>query len=124
MKPDLVFTLEHAGWPALLVDGAGVIYRANQAAIKTFGPALEGSSPRLLAVWSPENSLTAEQFLAQWERSPTPTVSAKFRAKGGNTLAETVSVCSFSREEQKYFVLQLLPEKTSSSAEPRSHSVE
>ena len=124
MKPDLVFTLEHAGWPALLVDGAGVVYRANHAAVRTFGPALEGSSPRLLAIWSPENTVTAEQFLAQWERSPSTVVAVKFRGKGGNTLPETVSVCSFSREGQKFFVLQLLPEKPTPAAEPRTHSVE
>lgn len=124
MKPDQVFTLEHAGWPAILVDGAGVVHRANLAAVKAFGPVLEGSSPRLLAIWSPENTLTPEQFLAQWERSPSTVVSVKFRCKGGNTVAETVSVAAFAREGQKYFVLQLLPEKGGAGVEPKSHSVE
>ena len=40
MKSDVAFALENAGWPALLVDGAGAICRANPAALSLFGAAL------------------------------------------------------------------------------------
>ena len=71
MKPDITFLLENANWPALLVDAASTILRSNQAAVKLFGSTLEGGSPLLSAVWAPENGINADQFLAQWERSPT-----------------------------------------------------
>jgi two-component system cell cycle sensor histidine kinase/response regulator CckA len=117
MKSDVVFALENAGWPALLVDGAGTIVRATQAAVKVFGPVLEGAAPRLSALWSPENGVTAEQFLAQWERSPTATTTAKFRVRGGGVNAFTVSVCSVNRDAQKFFVIQSLPEVAPAAAE-------
>ena len=56
MKPDVIFVLENAGWPALLVDGSGTILRANPAAVKTFGPVLEGEAPLLSAIWSPKTA--------------------------------------------------------------------
>ena len=59
-----MFLLENASWPALLVDAASTILRANQAAVKLFGSTLEGGSPLLSAVWAAENGITAEQFLA------------------------------------------------------------
>jgi nitrogen-specific signal transduction histidine kinase len=110
MKSDVVFALENAGWPALLLDGTGTILRAAPAAAKTFGPVLEGEAPRLSAIWAPENGVTAEQFLVQWERSPTAALPLKFRVKGGSVSSFMTAICSFSKDSQKYFVLQLLPE--------------
>ena len=81
MKADVVFGLENAGWPALLVDGASTVCRANPMAVRLFGAAMEGEAPRLSAIWLPENSGTAEQFLARWERSPAGTVTLKLREK-------------------------------------------
>lgn len=112
MKHDITFALENAGWPALLVDGASIICRANSAAVRLFGPALEGDLPHLSAIWSPENTSSAEQFLAQWERAPAPTVTLKLRGKGGATLSQLASICSLNRDGQKVFVIQLLPEIT------------
>ena len=116
MKPEEVFTLENAGWPALLVNNAGTILRANQSAVKVFGPALEGAAPLLASVWTPENGTSAEQFIAQWERSPAATVPLKFRVKGGGISSFTVSLCSFNRDAQKFFVFQLPPDITSAGA--------
>lgn len=109
MKPDLAFILENAVWPALLLDGSGAILRANPAAVKMFGPVLEGAAPLLSAIWSPENGMTPEQFLAQWEISPAGMVALKFLVKGGVTGVFSISVCSFNREAQKHFVLQAVP---------------
>ena len=104
------FGLENAGWPALLVDPTSTIHRANQAAFKLFGAALESASPLLSVIWAEENTSTPEQFLAQWERAPAPTVWLRFRPKEGNGIARLVSVCSLNRESEKYFLLQLMPE--------------
>jgi two-component system, cell cycle sensor histidine kinase and response regulator CckA len=112
MKSDVAFALENAGWPALLVDGAGTICRANAAAISVFGEA-----PGLSVVWAPGNSSTVDQFLAQWERSAVPMVLLKFRGKGGHTLGYLTSVCAFKKDDQKYFVLQLVREGVAGAPE-------
>jgi two-component system, cell cycle sensor histidine kinase and response regulator CckA len=110
MKSDVVFALENAAWPALLVNAAGTIVGANVAAIKLFGSVLEGETPLFSSIWPPENGATADQFMAQWEKAPTASAALKFRVKGGATQSFTVSVCSFSREGQKQFIFQLPPE--------------
>src|SRR5581483_9329380 len=107
MKSDVAFVLENAGWPALLVNQTGSIVRANQAAVKMFGPSLEGGATLLSNVWSPDNGVSADQFMAQWERSPTATVPLKFRVRGGGVGTFSVSICSFSRDGQRFFILQL-----------------
>ena len=117
MKSDVAFALENAGWPALLMDGAGTICRANAAAISIFGAALGGEAASLSVVWAPENSSTVAQFLAQWERSAVPMVLLKFRGKGGHTLGYLSSICAFAKDGQKYFVLQLLREGVAGAAE-------
>jgi len=117
MKSDVAFALESAGWPALVVDGASTICRANPAALSLFGAALAGESPRLAAVWSPDNSSTADQFLAQWQRSAAPTVPLKFQSQGGQPVGYLTSICAFTKDGQKYFVLQLLRESPSAAAE-------
>ena len=117
MKSDVAFALENAGWPALLVDGAGTVRRANAAAISVLGAALGGESPGLSVVWAPENSSTVEQFLAQLERSAAPTVPLKFRGKGGQTLSYLTSICAFTKDGQKYFVLQLVREGVAGAPE-------
>jgi two-component system cell cycle sensor histidine kinase/response regulator CckA len=117
MKADVAFALENASWPALWVDASGIILCANAAARNLFGPALSEDSPRLAAVWSPENSTTAEQFLTQWERSRAPTLLLKFRGKGGQTVSYLTSVCAFTADGVKSLVLQLLRESGATGAE-------
>lgn len=125
MKSSVAFQLENAGWPALLLDGATTICRANPAAIRLFGPGLEGGTALLSAIWSPDNPTTAEQFFAQWERSPSPTATLKFRSKGGTTGAWLTSLCAFSREGQKFFLLQLAPDNAApAAAAPEAQATE
>jgi two-component system, cell cycle sensor histidine kinase and response regulator CckA len=124
MKSDLNFALENAAWPALLVDAAGIICRANPAAASLFGAVLAGESPRLSAVWSPDNSSQPDQFLAQWERSTAPTVPLKFQAKGGHAVSYLTSICAFTKDGQKYFVLQLLREGGSAAPEGKPPGAE
>jgi len=117
MKSDVAFALESAGWPALLVDGASAICRANPAAMSLFGAALAGEAPRLAAIWAPENSSPADQFLAQWKRSAVPAVPLKFRSKGSQPVGYLTSICVFTKDGQRYFVLQLLRESTAAAAD-------
>jgi hypothetical protein len=124
MKSSAVFQLENAGWPALLLDGATTVCRVNPAAVRLFGPTLEGETPLLSAIWATENNITPEQFLAQWERSPSPSVAIKFRGKGGGTVAFLASICSFLKDSQKYFLVQLLPETSSSPSHHEGETAE
>jgi signal transduction histidine kinase/CheY-like chemotaxis protein len=117
MKSDVAFALENAGWPALLVDGAGTICGASPAARNLFSTALNGESPRLAAVWSPENTSTADQLLAQWEHSAVPTLLLKFQAEDGRAVGYLTSICALTKDDRKYYVLQLLRETTTAAAE-------
>ncbi len=110
MKPEIPFVLEHAGWPTLLVDEACTIRQANPSAIALFGAALEGERPLLSAVWPAQDGGSAETFLAHWEHAPAPATMLKFKLKGGVVAAFPTSICSFTRGDLKFFVLQLLPE--------------
>jgi signal transduction histidine kinase len=110
LKPEVVFGLETAAWPALLVSAGGAILRANATALDFFGAALAGESPQLAAIWSPENGGTEGQFLMLWEQAPTATADLKFRTVGGATANFTVAVSVFNKDGHKWFVLQLLPE--------------
>ena len=114
MKTDEVFGLENAGWAALLVNDAGTILRANQAAVRIFGSALEATL--LSTVWAPENTVGADHFLGQWERSPTATATLKFRIKGGTVGSYPVTICSYVRDEQRHFIFQFVPDSTRASA--------
>jgi len=106
MKSDAVFVLENAGWPAMLLDGTGTILRANQAAVKIFGPVLDGGTTRLSALWTPDNGTSAEQFLALWERAPASRVSLKLQVRGGGTSVFAATLCAFSQAAQKFFIFQ------------------
>ncbi len=109
MKPEVVFGLETAAWPALLVSQSGVILRANTTAMTVFGPMLAGDAPKLASVWCLENGGTDGQFLMLWEQAPTATADLQFRIAGGVPTKFTVAVCTFNREGTKWYVLQLLP---------------
>lgn len=110
MKSDLgFFPLETAGWPALLVDNANTIYRANQMAINVLGLSLEAASPPLASVWSPENATPADQFPAQWERTPVPSTALKFKTRSGSTLEYQAFICAIHKDNQRLLLLQLFP---------------
>jgi two-component system cell cycle sensor histidine kinase/response regulator CckA len=108
----LLFALENAGWPAFLVDGAGVIYDSNQAGIKVFGSAVQGEAARLSAIWTPENSSTADEFFVQWKQSQIPSIPAQFKTQEGTSVSYLTSICAATAEGHEYFLIQLLPENT------------
>jgi two-component system, cell cycle sensor histidine kinase and response regulator CckA len=109
MKPEVVFGLESAAWPALLLNAGGTVLRSNTAAVNTFGAALASESPPVSAIWSPENGKKPEEFFAGWEKSPTVTADLKFRVASGATVKFTAAICTFNSEGRKWYVMQLLP---------------
>jgi len=109
MKPEIIFGLEGAAWPALLLNARSVVLRANAAAQATFGAVFTGDAPALSAIWLPDNSGPPEDFFTRWERSPAPTTGLKLRTANGTATKFTAAVCAFSRDGSKWYVLQLLP---------------
>lgn len=107
MSAEIVFGLESAAWPALLVNGQGVIVRANPTAANAFGDVVNSKSPLLSSIWSTENSRTVEEYFTQWELSPVVIDLLKFRMAGGAAKEFTTSICTFNREGRKWYVLQL-----------------
>ncbi len=109
MNPEVVFGLEGAAWPALLLDAGGVVLRANSAAMGTFGQGISTGSANLSLIWMPENGGTPDQFLSQWEISRTATVDLRFRTTSGMPAKFSTAICVFGNNGRKWFVLQLLP---------------
>jgi signal transduction histidine kinase len=118
VKPEVVFGLEGAAWPALLVNASGAILRVNTAGMNVFGTALSGDAPQLAAIWSKENGGTEGNFFMLWEQAPTATADLKFRTVNGALTKFTVAICTFAKDGQKWFVLQLLPAVESAVASP------
>ena len=109
MSAEIVFGLESAAWPALLVDSRGFIVRANNSAVGVFGEILKGASPPLAAIWALDNSEKVDQFLARWQQTPAATVNLRFQMAGGLVAEHLTSVCSFTKDTHKWYVFQLLP---------------
>jgi two-component system cell cycle sensor histidine kinase/response regulator CckA len=108
MKSEVALGLENAGWPVLLVNSTGAILHANPAAVKMFGPTLEGEMP-LSIIWASENGPMAEQFILQWDNSPSPPSPLKFCVKDGRVHSFLTSICTLTDGPEKFFILQLLP---------------
>ena len=106
MNSEVVFGLENATWPALLVDADGVILSANEVAKNIFGTALSDDTASLVSLWSPENTGTPVEFLAH-SNSSAPAI-LKFQVAGSAEIFSAV-VCPFSSDEKKQYLLQLLP---------------
>jgi two-component system cell cycle sensor histidine kinase/response regulator CckA len=109
VKPEVVFGLEGAAWPALLLDTNCMILRANSSAMNVFGTALSAATPHLSAIWPAENGTAPDQFFGRWQQSATPTADLKFRVASGATVKFTAAICVFGNDGQRWFVLQLLP---------------
>src|SRR3982750_2103336 len=107
MKSDVVFALEEAEWPTLLVDGSGVICHANKLAISLFGLALASGSAPLMGIWSAENGQKVEEFLAAWKGRPATRLPIKFQTEAGALVTYAASICAYSVEDRILFLLQL-----------------
>ncbi len=108
MKPEVVFGLEGARWPAMLVNAGGAVLMSNAAAQTSFGSALSGNPAQLSAVWATENGKTIADFFVAWEKSPSVSADLKFRTSDGVKNFST-AIAALSNDGNKWFVLQLLP---------------
>ncbi len=108
MKPEVVFGLENAAWPALLVNVGGTVLLANTAAKVTFGAALSGNLAQLTEIWSAENKGTVTDFLTLWLESQPAVTTLKFRTVTDAAATFTTAICQFSDQEKRWIVLQLL----------------
>ena len=118
MKPEVVFGLENAAWPAVLVNAGGSVFVTNATAKNVFGPALSGDAANLAAVWAPENGGSAQDFLARWEQSPVTSGILKFKTACGAVTPFLTSICQFTNDGKKWFVLQLLPGEAAAAPAP------
>lgn len=119
MTSDLVFALEKAAWPALLVGATGVIQRANPAATLLFGQTVHKSGrASLAALWAPDNAASADEFLTQLRRSVPESVPLRLREASGQIVPfqAIVSLCSDGAE--KLYLLQLLKPGTAQASPP------
>ncbi len=114
MKSEVALGLENASWPVLLVNSSGGILRANPAAVSAFGSTLEGEMP-LSAIWASENGPMAEQFILQWDNSPSPPSPLKFCMKDGAVRPYLTSICTLTDGPEKLFVFQLFPNEASAA---------
>ncbi|HKQ40538.1 MAG TPA: ATP-binding protein [Verrucomicrobiae bacterium] len=103
-KLDVALLLESAAWPALLVDPAGIIRRANKPALELFSPGLEGQSIASILSEAPADP---EKLLAKYEGAPAASVTVGFKTKDGSAAMIPASICAFTRENEKRFLLQL-----------------
>lgn len=108
MKPEAVFGLENAAWPALLVDAAGAVLVSNAAARSLFGSALTGTAPGLAGIWSSANGTQPAGFLSWWEKTRTTPMDIQFRAAGGLEKKFSIAIATVPGEGARWFLLQLL----------------
>lgn len=118
MKPELVFALENASWPVLLMDPEGTIRKASRGAIALFGTGIGSGSTLLGTLWGNGNDALSE-FLAKLDRLVQSVSSTRlnFRVKGGAQTPFQTFICVSLREGQKQYVLQLFPD-TPAEAKP------
>ncbi len=122
MKPEVVFGLENATWPALLVNTAGAVMLANTAAKNVFGPALTGGAAQLAAIWAAENGGGATEFVSLWLQSPAAVTTLKFKTAGGAPATFTTAICQFNHEGGQCLMLQLLSGVSGAEAVPEAKS--
>lgn len=124
MKPEVVFGLESAAWPALLVSAGGAVLLTNAAAQKFFGLAPDSGEVQLAAFWAPENGSTATDFLLLWEKSPVAVADLKFRPAAGAMKNFSTAIALLINGGNKWFVLQLLPHLEKPAVVPVESAIE
>lgn len=108
MKPEVVFGLENAAWPALLVNAGGTVLMHNAAAKALFGAALDRTPVELAAVWASANGTQPAGFLAWWEKNPKTPVDVQYRTANGVERQFSTTIATVNAKDGKQFLLQLL----------------
>ena len=120
MRHEFFLPFENAAWPVLWIDAAGTILRANSAALQCWGQGLASGTARLAALWLPSNAASPEQFLLQWSRSPSPLVQIHLRARAGQEVRGPALLSSWTRDQQRYYLLQFPPIPGTDQAEAQN----
>ena len=98
---EVPFALTNADWPALVVDKAGAIVRANPAAARVFGAASRKGAP-LQAIWAAGSAAGADQVLAEPARGEG--LPVKLRAESGTIISFFAQTCPAA--QSKWVLLQ------------------
>jgi len=112
MTTDSISAMDAAGWPALLVDRAGLIHRANVAATKAFEPLLETLPVAMSKLWPAQTAVSPEAWLTQWDPTAALLRSLRLRAAGNRTVQFSAAVCRADGPEAGLFLIQLLPDSS------------
>jgi signal transduction histidine kinase/CheY-like chemotaxis protein len=108
MKPEVLFGLENAARPALMVDAGGKVLMYNGAAMALFGTALNGNSADLGTIWASANGTQPPGFFAWWERNQRTPVDIQYRAASGIEKKFATVIAIVPSGGGKNFLLQLL----------------
>jgi len=112
MTSDSFSAVGATGWPALLVDRAGLIHRANAAATRSFEPMLESLPVPLSRLWPAQTSVSPETWLTQWDPTAALLRSLRLKAAGGKTMQYSAAVSRFDPPEAGQYLIQLLPDSS------------
>jgi len=107
MKQEVVFGLDQAAWPALVVNAGGAVLKWNAAAKTFLGPVLDGN-PNLAALWSAANGTSPAEFLNWWDRTQTSPVDLQYRTAGGAEKKVSTAIAKVAQDGGHCFLLQLL----------------
>lgn len=108
MKQEVVFGLENAAWPALLVNAGGTVLMHNAAAKLLFGGAMDRNPPELTAIWASANGTQPAGFLVWWEKTQKTPVDVQYRTASGAERQFSTTIAAVNAEDGKRFLLQLL----------------
>src|SRR6185436_1113566 len=106
MKPEFVFCLENASWPALLVDVTATSRKASAGAKSVFGGSLDSEPTLAGSIWAKENEGTAEQFVARLQRQPVQSTVLKLRMKDGTVSAFQTWISRIETAMGPHFIFQ------------------
>jgi two-component system cell cycle sensor histidine kinase/response regulator CckA len=124
MKSELAFPFEHAAWPVLVLNEAGLIEHANPAALVILGSTASSRIPLLNFLSnqdSPEG--TKAQFGPLEELSGGP-ISLSLRAEGSSSSRFEMYVAPWVWERGKMWLVQLFQGSNRGSIPSLNHSLE
>ncbi len=111
MEQSVHWDWEHAPWPVLLISGGeATVLRANAAARRVFGPALESPGADLNAFWAEGGAAQAQAFLAGLDNAAPRLTPIKLRT--GNEGARIFCALAARQGDppRAPVLMQLLPE--------------
>lgn len=117
MKPESVFLLENADWPALLVDESATVRKTSHGAKFAFGGSMDGTPTLSGSIWAKENEISAEQFIAGLSSKPQSGQMLKFRIKDGSINAFKTCINQVATDKGTFYILQLFPVEFGHTAE-------